>query len=51
MKRILKCTECGSYGLSINCSCGGMRIECNPPKVTLEDKYGHYRRKAKELKL
>ena len=47
MKHILKCVKCGSYGLIIECDCGHKRIECNPPKYTLDDKYGHYRRAAK----
>ncbi|GIU69875.1 MAG: hypothetical protein KatS3mg002_1111 [Candidatus Woesearchaeota archaeon] len=49
MKHILKCISCGSYGLSDVCDCGSKRIECNPPKISLEDRYGKYRREAKKL--
>jgi len=48
MKHILKCPSCGSYGLHETCNCGGKRIEPKPPKYNPEDKYGAYRRKAKE---
>jgi rRNA maturation protein Nop10 len=49
MKHILKCQACGSYGLVGECSCGSKRVEPRPPKYTTEDKYAHYRRKAKKL--
>jgi H/ACA ribonucleoprotein complex subunit 3 len=45
---ILKCVKCGSYGISSNCSCGGERRLCKPPKYSPEDKYAKYRRQAKE---
>ncbi|MCA9477933.1 MAG: ribosome biogenesis protein [Nanoarchaeota archaeon] len=45
---ILKCTTCGSYGMSSECSCGGTRMLCKPPKYSPEDKYAKYRRMAKE---
>jgi H/ACA ribonucleoprotein complex subunit 3 len=48
MKHILKCTQCGKYILSEKCECGGKAIENKPPKYSPEDKYGDYRRKAKE---
>ncbi|MGV8150657.1 MAG: nucleolar RNA-binding Nop10p family protein [Candidatus Woesearchaeota archaeon] len=48
MKHILRCPECESYGLKEECDCGGKRIECRPPKLNSEDKYGHYRRMAKD---
>ena len=49
MKHILKCTECGSYGLTELCECGSKRIQPNPPKYPTNDKYGEYRRQAKKL--
>jgi H/ACA ribonucleoprotein complex subunit 3 len=45
---LLKCPSCGSYALSVDCSCGGKRVSPNPPKYSPEDKYGQYRRRAKE---
>jgi len=48
MRHILKCQKCGRYTLSEICECGGKAVENKPPKYSPEDKYGHYRRKAKE---
>jgi H/ACA ribonucleoprotein complex subunit 3 len=48
MKHILKCEKCSSYGLKEECSCGGKRITVKPSKFSPEDKYGEYRRKARE---
>jgi H/ACA ribonucleoprotein complex subunit 3 len=45
---ILRCPSCFSYGLSIDCSCGSKRVFPKPPKYSPEDKYGEYRRIAKE---
>jgi H/ACA ribonucleoprotein complex subunit 3 len=50
MKHILKCQKCGSYGLKEVCGCGSIRIEPRPPKYSPMDKYGEYRRKAKEIR-
>ena len=47
-KHILRCTTCNEYGLSSVCTCGGKRMLCVPPKYSPEDKYGKYRRMAKE---
>ena len=47
MRHILKCPDCGSYGISIDCACGGRRLEPKPAKFNPEDKYGHYRRIAR----
>ncbi|MCF7798544.1 RNA-protein complex protein Nop10 [Candidatus Woesearchaeota archaeon] len=47
-KTILKCERCFSYGLAETCSCGGKRVFSHPPKFSPEDKYGKYRRMAKE---
>jgi H/ACA ribonucleoprotein complex subunit 3 len=48
MKHILKCQNCGNYVLSETCSCGGKAIENKPPKYSPDDKYGEYRRQAKQ---
>ncbi len=48
MRHILKCSSCGKYTLSEACECGGKAVENKPPKYSPEDKYGAYRRKAKE---
>ena len=52
MKHILKCKKCNSYTLKEKCSCGGIAVTVKPPKFSLEDKFGSYRRKVKyeELK-
>ena len=46
--QILRCPHCFSYGLSKDCSCGNIRVFPKPPKYSPEDKYGKYRRIAKE---
>ncbi|NIA04322.1 MAG: RNA-protein complex protein Nop10 [Nitrospiraceae bacterium] len=47
--KILKCEKCGNYFLSETCPiCGGKCVTPEPPKFSLEDKYGKYRRIAKE---
>lgn len=46
---ILKCGECGSYGLTEGCACKGKRLSPKPAKYSPEDKYAAYRRKYKEL--
>ncbi len=45
---ILRCPVCGSYGLSSECSCGGIRVSPKPAKFSPEDRYGSYRRMAKK---
>ncbi|MFH1211518.1 MAG: nucleolar RNA-binding Nop10p family protein [Candidatus Woesearchaeota archaeon] len=47
---ILKCTECGSYGLEGSCKCGGNRLPVKPAKYSPEDRYGDYRRRYKEIR-
>lgn len=44
---ILKCTSCGTYGLSESCGCGGTRMLCKPLKYSPEDRLAKYRRLAK----
>lgn len=46
-KSILKCTKCGRYTMKEIC-CKQKTINPKPAKFNVEDKYGSYRRKAKE---
>lgn len=44
-----KCNECGIYTLEDSCpKCGGPLHVIYPPKFSIEDKYGKYRRKLKK---
>lgn len=46
MKKMRKCPKCGEYTLeSKHCV---ETVSAYPPKYSPEDKYGEYRRKAKE---
>lgn len=48
MEHILKC-KCGQYTMENTCpKCGGVADNPRPPKWSPEDKYGEYRRQAKE---
>lgn len=48
MKHILKCKKCSSYTLKEICpKCGSPAVTIKPPKFSLEDKFGKFRRKAK----
>ena len=48
MKHILKCKKCSNYTLKEKClHCGSDAVTIRPPKFSLEDKFGSYRRKAK----
>jgi len=49
MDRLLKCPSCGAYGIKPECTCGSIRVSPLPPKYSPEDRYGQYRRRAKEL--
>ena len=44
---ILKCGKCHAYTMKETCTCGGKAITSKPPKYSPEDKYGSYRRTAK----
>ena len=47
VKYLLKCENCHEYGLynpKLKCKCGGTLINPKPPKFSLVDKYGRYRR-------
>ncbi len=46
MKNLKKCLKCGEYTLA-ETHCGST-VSAYPPKYSSEDKYGEYRRKAKE---
>ena len=50
MAQILKCDNCGSYGLSEGCSCSGKRVNPKPPKYSHPDRYAKYRREYKKEK-
>jgi len=44
---LLKCGHCHNYTMKEQC-CGSATVQLRPPKYSPEDKYGDYRRKAKE---
>jgi len=48
MKHILRCPVCGIYTMKEACACGSTTVQVRPPKYSPEDKYGRYRRMAKE---
>jgi len=49
MNLIKKCFSCEIYTLKEKCpKCGKKTRTPHPPKFSPEDKYGKYRRKAKE---
>ena len=48
MKKILRCLECGKYGLKEKCVCNGKAVTPKPAKFSPEDPYGSYRREAKK---
>ncbi|WP_295722109.1 RNA-protein complex protein Nop10 [uncultured Methanobrevibacter sp.] len=44
-----KCKKCNIYTIQDKCpKCGGNLNVIYPPKYSIEDKYGKYRRKLKE---
>ena len=46
--KILKCTKCNNYSMQDVCPyCGAECVTVEPPKFSMEDKYGKYRRIAK----
>ena len=51
MKHILKCSKCEKYTMKEKCECGGEAVNVKPPKFSIEDKYGSYRRKVKKPEL
>ena len=49
VKHIFKCVSCNTYTLHEQCpACSGKAIRPLPPKFSLDDKYGKYRREAKK---
>lgn len=44
---LFKCGQCNNYTMKEAC-CGSATLIPRPPKYSPEDKYGEYRRKAKE---
>lgn len=48
---ILKCNKCNTYTLKQECpKCKEKTLSPKPAKFSLEDKWGHWRRKAKKEK-
>ena len=49
MKHIVKCSKCRQYTMKDKCpKCKIKTINPKPAKYSPEDKYGEYRRKAKQ---
>lgn len=50
-KLLRKCTTCKKYTINkLICPyCGGQTKNSHPPKFSIQDKYGKYRRLAKKL--
>lgn len=52
VEKLRYCPACPSYTLEENCSnCHAPTYFPKPPKFSLEDKYGVYRREVKKKKL
>ena len=50
LMKILKCEKCSRYTMKKECpKCGASTVSTRPPKFSLEDKYGKYRRLAKKV--
>ena len=45
---MLKKCACGKYSLSEKCSCGAATKNPNPPKFSVKDRFGKYRRMVKQ---
>jgi len=51
-KHIMLCNKCKKYTMQKICPvCGEKTIEAKPPKFSIQDRYGKYRREAKREKL
>ncbi len=48
MKEIRYCTTCKKHTIAEECGCSLNAIPVAPARYSPEDKYGSYRRKAKE---
>lgn len=42
--KLFKCPACNRYTLKETCVCGTKTILARPPRFSLDDKYGKYRR-------
>jgi len=52
MKHILICKNCGVYTIKDKCpKCSKDTVRLIPPKYSLDDKYGKYRRRVKTQSL
>ena len=52
MKHILKCGNCSEYTMKEECpKCSAKALNPIPPKYSIEDKMGKYRRMAKKENL
>lgn len=48
MRHIFKCDKCGIYTMKKACpKCNDETINPKPPRFSIDDRYGNYRRKAK----
>lgn len=47
MVHIHRCVSCMKYTLNEKCSCGNKALIPKPPKFSLIDTYGKYRREVK----
>jgi rRNA maturation protein Nop10 len=45
---ILYCKSCDKFTLLESCSCGNITLTTKPAKFSIADKWGKWRRKAKE---
>lgn len=51
MHLLRKCPQCGIYTLKSHClKCQMATVNPDPPRFSIIDKYGKYRRKMKKLK-
>ena len=48
MKLLRYCNTCGKYTMDEEC-CGENTKSAHPPKFSITDPYGEYRRKAKNI--
>jgi len=52
VEKLRYCPACQRYTLAEQCpACSAQTIHPKPPKFSLEDKYGAYRREVKKQKL
>jgi len=51
-KHIMVCKKCKVYTMKDKCPiCGETTVEAKPPKFSIQDRYGKYRREAKRKML